>query len=181
MEIWKPVIDAEGYEISSLGNVRSIDRAKMMPNRFGGMNLRRFKGKPIKTHKFPNGYIGVMLGRGRCRLVHRLLSAAFVDGDTTMQVNHKNGVRDDNRFENLEWVSCGDNHRHSYKSLQRKTHAWTNRVEVDGMVFQSQNAAARHLGVHGASVASALIHGHKVCGKTVRLINEESNHATRNT
>lgn len=181
MEIWKPVIDVDGYEISNLGNVRSVDRAKMMPNQYGGMNLRRFKGKPIKAHKFPNGYVGVVLGRGKCRLVHRLVAAAFIDGDATKQVNHKNGIRDDNRAENLEWVSCSENHRHSYKSLQRKTHAWTNRVEVDGVVFPSQNAAARHLGVHGASVASALIHGHKVCGKTVKLIKGESNHAAPNT
>ena len=179
MEIWKPVVDVDGYEVSSIGNVRSVDRERLLKNRYGGMNVRRFKGKPIKTHKYPNGYIGVVLGRDNCRLVHRLVAAAFVDGDTTMQVNHKNGVRDDNRAENLEWVSCSENHRHSYKSLQRKAHQWTNQVEVDGTVFQSQNAAARHLGVHSASVASAVIRGHKVRGKTVRLINGESNHATR--
>jgi hypothetical protein len=181
MEIWKPIEDALGYEISSLGNVRSVDRVKLLPNRYGSDNERRFKGRPIISHTFPNGYVGVMLGRGKCKLVHRLVAAAFIEGDTQLQVNHKNGIRNDNRVENLEWVSCSDNHRHSYKSLKRKAHQWTNQVEVDGQVFESQNAAARHLGVHGASVASALIKGHKVCGHTVKLITGESNHAARRT
>jgi len=181
MEIWKPIEDAPGYEISSLGSVRSVDRVKLLPNRYGGHNERRFKGRPIIAHTFPNGYVGVMLGRSKCRLVHRLVATAFIDGDTQLQVNHKNGKRDDNRVENLEWVSCSDNHRHSYASLNRKAHQWTNQVEVDGQVFESQNAAARHLGVHGASVASALIKGHKVCGHTVKLITGESNHAARRT
>tara|TARA_R110000868_G_C10769793_1_gene754628 strand:+ start:76 stop:621 length:546 start_codon:yes stop_codon:yes gene_type:complete len=181
MEIWKPIEDAPGYEVSSFGNVRSVDRVKLLPNRYGSYNERRFKGKPIASHAFPNGYVGVLLGRGKCKLVHRLVAAAFIEGNTQLQVNHKNGKRDDNRVENLEWVSCSDNHRHSYASLNRKAHVWTNQVEVDGQVFQSQNAAARHLGVHGASVASALIHGHKVRGQTVKLIKGESNHAARRT
>ncbi len=179
MEIWKRIEDAPGYEISSLGNVRSVDREIMLKNRYGTMNIRRYKGRPLKSHLFTNGYVGVALGRDNCHLVHRLVAAAFIDGDTSKQVNHKNGIRNDNRVENLEWLTCSENHKHSYKSLQRKTHKWTNQVEVDGQVFESQNAAARHLGVHGASVASALIHGHKVCGRTVKLIKGESNHAAR--
>jgi hypothetical protein len=111
--------------------------------------------------------------------VHRLVAAAFIDGDTALQVNHKNGKRNDNRVENLEWLSCSDNHRHSYQSLQRKVHTWTNQVDVDGVLFPSQNAAARHLGVHGASVASAIIRGHKVRGHSVKLIKGESNHAPK--
>lgn len=182
MEIWKPIKDASGYEVSSLGNVRSVDRVKMLRNRYGNYNERRYKGKQIRLQSFSNGYKFVVLGHGgSARLVHRLVAAAFVDGDTSLQVNHKNGKRDDNRAENLEWVSCSDNHRHSYASLNRKAHVWTNQVEVDGKLFTSQNAAARYLGVHGASVASALIHGHKVRGHTVKLITGESNHAARRT
>lgn len=182
MEIWKPIEDAPGYEVSSLGNVRSVDRVKMLRNRYGTYNERRLKGKPIKPHAFPNGYLAVVLGhRQSARLVHRLVAAAFIDGNKQLQVNHKNGRRDDNRAENLEWLSCSDNHRHSYASLRRKAHMWTNQVEVDGQLFPSQNAAARYLGVHGASVASALIHGHKVRGQTVKLIKGESNHAARRT
>lgn len=180
MEVWKAIDGADGYEVSSLGRVKSVDRVKLLKNRYGTMNQRTYKGHVLKQQKFSNGYLFVSLGRGGpARLIHRLVASAFVDGDHSLQVNHKNGDRADNRAENLEWVSCSDNHRHSYKSLSRKTHAWTNHVEVDGTVFQSQNAAARHLGVHGASVASAIIKGHRVRGHTVRLINGESNHAAR--
>jgi hypothetical protein len=179
METWKAIDDVPGYEVSSLGDVRSVDRVRLLRNRYGSYNERRFKGKPIKPHTFPNGYVAVVLGRGNCKLVHRLVAAAFIDGDKALQVNHKNGQRNDNRVENLEWLSCSDNHRHSYQSLQRKAHTWTNQVDVDGVLFPSQNAAARHLGVHGASVASAIIKGHKVRGHSVKLIKGESNHAPK--
>lgn len=182
MEEWKAIEGADGYEVSNLGNVRSIDRVKALRNRYGSTNIRTYKGRAIKPQRFGNGYLFVALGRGgSARLVHRLVAAAFVEGDNSLQVNHKNGIRHNNRAENLEWVSCSDNHRHSYQSLQRKTHAWANQVEVDGVLFPSQNAAARHLGVHSASVASAIIHRHKVRGCTVKLIKGESNYATRTT
>lgn len=182
MEIWKSIEDAPGYEISNLGNVRSVDRVKMLRNRYGTYNERRFKGKQLKAQPFPNGYVAVVLGHGKpARLVHRLVAAAFIEGNAQLQVNHKNGKRDDNRVENLEWLSCSDNHRHSYASLNRKVHVWTNQVEVDGKLFASQNAAARHLGVHSASVASAITRNHKVRGHTVKLITGESNHAARRT
>ena len=182
MEIWKPIEDAPGYEVSSLGNVRSVDRVKLLPNRYGSYNERRFKGKQMRLQNFGNGYQFVVLGRGSsARLVHRLVAAAFVDGDCSLQVNHKNGVKTDNRAENLEWISCSDNIRHSYALLKRKRHVWSNPVEVDGQIFASQNAAAKHLGVHGASVASAVTRNHKVRGHTVKLITGESNYATRRT
>jgi hypothetical protein len=179
MEIWKTVDGFSGYQVSNMGGVRSIDRCKLVKNRWGGNSEMHFKGKQLTPQKFSNGYVFVLLGRGTCRLVHRLVAAAFIDGDKTLQVNHKNGQRNDNRAENLEWLSCSDNHRHSYQSLQRKTHTWTNQVDVDGVLFPSQNAAARHLGVHGASVASAIIKGHKVRGHSVKLIKGESNHAPK--
>ena len=179
VEEWRPIQNKPGYEVSNLGRVRSIDREIHQMNKHGFVNKRLLTGRMLKLQSFPNEYLAVHLGRGGCMLVHRLVAAAFIPGNTLLQVNHKNGVRTDNRAENLEWISCSDNHKHSYISLNRKTHMWTNQVEIDGQVFPSQNAAARHLGVHGASVASAIIYGHKVRGHTVKLIKGESNHARK--
>lgn len=179
MEEWRQIQNKPGYEVSNIGRVRSIDREIYQRNKHGFVSKRLLAGRILKLQSFPNGYIAVHLGRGGCMLVHRLVAAAFVPGNTLLQVNHKNGNRQDNRVENLEWISCSDNHKHSYKSLTRKPHIWTNQVEIDGQLFPSQNAAARHLGVHGASIASAVIHGHKVRGHIVKLINGESNYARK--
>lgn len=50
------------------------------------------------------------------RLVHRLIAAAFHGLPNGLEVNHKNGVKDDNRPENLEWVTRSQNHIHAYKT-----------------------------------------------------------------
>jgi hypothetical protein len=179
MEVWKPIEGHEGYEVSSLGRVRSVDRVKLLRNRHGGVNERRFKGRVLVQGNGTNGYMSVQLGRDALRLVHRLVAKAFIDGDNSLQVNHKNGIRNDNRAENLEWMSCRDNHLHSYSSLKRKQHEFTRCVLVDGVMFASQNEAARHLGVQSGTVSSAVLHGHKVKGKTVQLIEGEKYESRR--
>lgn len=49
-------------------------------------------------------------------LVHRLIASAFHGQPKGLEVNHKNGVKDDNRPENLEWVTRSENHIHAYKT-----------------------------------------------------------------
>ena len=56
-------------------------------------------------------------GKPKSAYVHRLIAAAFVENpDNLPQVNHKDGNTFNNRADNLEWVSPGDNVRHAYKS-----------------------------------------------------------------
>lgn len=174
-EVWKPVIGREGeYEVSSFGRVRSLDRQKVCVTRWGSACVRNLTGKILSVRAFPNGYLGVHLGRGKCELVHRLVASAFVVGGSAyLQVNHKNFDRADNRAENLEWVGCGDNHRHAYTKASRKQHAATRRVELvkDGKAaaFDSLLAAAKWLGVNVGSVSSAVRKRHKCAGYEVRV------------
>ena len=155
---WHAITGHPGYQVSNDGQVR---------------NSRT--GRVLKTRLFPNGYVAVNLGKGPTYLVHRLVASTFVGNqEGKPQVNHKNGVRSDYRAENLEWVTCSENHRHSYRELMRKPHALTRAAELfkDGVkqTFSSGSAAAKYLGVRAGSIASAAINNHKCKGYEVRYV-----------
>lgn len=118
MEIWKPIPDYEEfYEASSLGRIRSKDRI-----RGNGIPL---KGRVLKPNTERCGYLQVALYRPgekhKFLKVHRLVASAFLPNPQHKeQVNHKNGIRDDNRLENLEWCTCSENHRHAFAVLGKQ-------------------------------------------------------------
>lgn len=109
-EIWKDIPGLEGrYIISNLGNVYSL-LTRMV------MRVQRNK---------VNGYcyVNLTLGNGSQKnfIVHRLVSSAFFgECPKGYQVNHKNGVRHDNRANNLEYLTKTENERHSWEKLGRK-------------------------------------------------------------
>ena len=160
-EIWKAIDGYPFYEVSNLGRVRSLDR--IVQGR--GFLKEVFQaGRILKLASCSNGYLAVLLGKGNRKLVHRLVAAAFVDGDQSLTVNHKDLVRSNNLATNLEWKTMSDNHRHSYASNTRKPHVWTRAVVVGGTQYPSVSEAARALNVCGGSVSSALRRNHKVKG-----------------
>jgi hypothetical protein len=89
IEVWKNVIGYEGkYEVSSLGNVRSLKREQL-----------------LTPYPLGNGYLHVKLSKnskGKSCSVHGLVSEAFHgDRPKGWYVNHVNGVKHDNRASNL--------------------------------------------------------------------------------
>lgn len=116
-EIWKPVPGFDGYEVSSLGEVRSI--ARDVPTRHHGWEgMRRLKGKTLKTFANKDGYPVVSLGaKSKVYGVHQLVAWAFhgMPGDGEV-VDHINGNKNDNRPENLEYVTPSENTKRQYKT-----------------------------------------------------------------
>ena len=97
-----------GYYVTDTGYVYSRNYAKTG------------RIKKLAVSKKYNGYLGVTLEAHVYKSVHRLVAEAFIPNpDNLPQVNHKNGNKEDNRVENLEWSTCKDNIRHSYDVLHR--------------------------------------------------------------
>ena len=94
-EVWKDIPEHPKYQISSLGRVKSLKTGKVL---IGG-----------KAH----GYSVVTLsenGRGKTFRVCRLVAKAFLPNpENKPQVDHINTVRDDDRAENLRWVTAKEN------------------------------------------------------------------------
>jgi hypothetical protein len=101
-EIWKDLPEYEGlYQISNLGRVYSL-----------------FLNRIIKPFRNQKGYLRLDL-RGKKRttkVVHRLVLETFTGPQPKLQVNHKNGIKDDNRLENLEWVTGQQNVDHAWRT-----------------------------------------------------------------
>lgn len=114
-EVWKDIAGYEGiYQVSNLGRVRSLDRYYVKPHPRNGVPTMYFKkGQVIKTFKGRNGYIGTVLKYQRKQknfMVHRLVALAFVQGYFEgADVNHKDCNRQNNRADNLEWVTRREN------------------------------------------------------------------------
>lgn len=100
--------DFSGYYITDSGDVYSRN--------YGFGRIGKLKQELCK-----NGYKRVTLcvgGKAVHKLVHRLVAEAFIpNSQNKCDVNHKNGVRDDNRVENLEWLSRSENIKHAYNEL----------------------------------------------------------------
>ena len=116
---------------------------------------------PLKVLHNPRGYQMVGAGYRGMQLVHRMVAETWLDNpDHCEQVNHINGNKDDNRVENLEWVTPSENIRHAYRTgLRKRTHKGTPvRIVETGEVFESVAECARRIGVTKGAIQHCL-HG----------------------
>jgi hypothetical protein len=83
-------------------------------------NKSRSRGRWMKPRTDNNGYTYVTLFKDGIRKypkVHRVVLESFSGGRVDpLQVNHKNGVKGDNRLSNLEWVTASENRKHAFRT-----------------------------------------------------------------
>jgi DNA-binding transcriptional regulator YiaG len=164
-ERWIPAPEYRGiYEVSDLGNVRRVQQVTSAK-----------VGKPMKQTCLRNGYRMIQLSKHNNPvrfLVHRLVLLAWVGAPPAgSHANHRNGIRSDNRLENLEWMTPSENQKHSFRVLGRSNSGELNAAAklTQGQVAQIremlaggivQRVIANQFGVSGATVSDI------ACGRT---------------
>ena len=98
MEEWRQVVGFDKYEVSNMGNIRS-NRGVLKPGKdtYGYRQINLYKDSSRHTRK-----------------VYRLVMDAFNPNvENKPQIDHINRIRDDDRLENLRWVTARENVRNS--------------------------------------------------------------------
>lgn len=130
-EEWRDIKGYEGYyQVSSLGRVRSVERAV----RVGDFFVTR-RSKIRKISKRSNGYYGLLLSKDDVNTnfnIHRLVAETFIPNPFNLpQINHKNEDKSDNRVENLEWCSAKYNSNYGTRNervMQNNSRMWGRKV-----------------------------------------------------
>lgn len=109
---WKEINEFEKYQVSETGQVKSLHRGKDIT---------------LKPEVDKDGYHIYDLsinGQKQRKKAHRLVAEAFLSNVSKLPVvNHLNGIKNDNRLENLEWCTYFHNTRHAIELGLLETYA----------------------------------------------------------
>lgn len=109
IEEWRPVVGYEGrYEVSNLGEARSVTRVVYQKGTYGGK--RTICGRVLKYIGKPNDYPMVSLGEGNKTRVHRIVAETFIPNPLNKPcIDHIDGNKWNNAVDNLRWCDHKEN------------------------------------------------------------------------
>ena len=121
MEIWKEIEGYEGYYlISTFGRVKSQSRKIYNDGIKGKNKFYISKEKIINGRIDQNGYLRVALCKNNKQQdysIHRLVATAFIENlENKPCINHKDGNKLNNSFDNMEWVTLKENIKHAWRT-----------------------------------------------------------------
>ena len=128
-----------------------------------GRLFNKKTGKFKKFTKGSNGYMRTQIwvnNKSKNFTQHRLLATYFIDNPSSkLQVNHINGIKHDNRLENLEWATQSENAKHSFANgLQKVTKPNKKVIDViTGRIFGSVTLASEYFNVSRSHLSNMLI------------------------
>lgn len=133
-EIWKDVPSFEGfYQASTLGRIQSLERSIIKKD--GKSNYIKETIRIVTFNKY--GYLNVTLHKisyHKTYSVHRIVANTFIPNpDNKPQINHKDGIKTNNRACNLEWATPKENIHH----------AWENGLAESSRLNMSERAKKR--------------------------------------
>jgi len=112
-EIWTKVPNYNYYEVSNYGRVKSLAK-----KRWNGFKYVDRAEKILKPRPTKKGYIHYALwnenGRKDLKGHWIVLYSFYGNSENMPMINHKNGIKSDNRLENLEWSNNSLNQRHAF-------------------------------------------------------------------
>ena len=146
-ELWKEWPRDPRIMVSNKGNVVSYKR--------GGA------GYPLKVSYSGSGYQKVSTSHESFSYVHKMVAETWIPNPNHhKEVNHIDGDKDDNRVENLEWVTRSQNIRHAYRTGLKKPSGACKptpiRIVETDEVFESISECARRIGVTVAAISHCL-------------------------
>lgn len=162
-EEWRDIKKYKGlYQVSNMGNVRSLDKVIVQKNKSGNLQKHLYKGKQLKKQLQKNGYEYVNLYKDTKiikELVHRLVAITFLENKNgNYYINHKDNNKSNNKIYNLEWCTQSYNIKYAYDCGNKIAPHMKKiyKLDIDEKIlntFESMQQAERETGIKAANIS----------------------------